>query len=92
MKFALFDFMSDKSCEVGESRWIMREDPKMFNNNSWQFNTEVLVKWPSDFSKISRKIIKASIDPQNVETETCIAKVLRFSGKYYYEYDNFILW
>lgn len=82
MKYALFDFSMEKSCEVGESRRIKREDPKTFDNGIWEMDKEVMVAWPREFSKLSRKIIKTSIDPDSIETTTCLAKVLRFSGEF----------
>ena len=33
MKYALFEFVTEKSCEIGETRWIMREDAEKFENN-----------------------------------------------------------
>lgn len=81
MKYALFEFTTEMSCEVGETRWIKREDPTTFDNRNWEMDKEVMVAWPCEFSKVSRKTIKTSIDPDSVETTTCLDKVLRFSGK-----------
>ena len=81
MKYALFEFVSDKSCEIGQTRWILREDEKNFNNDSWDCDKEIMVLWPRDFTKIHKKIIKGSIDPTSLPTITWVAKVLRFSGK-----------
>lgn len=79
MKYALFDFVDEKCCEIGESCWIMEEDPESFNNNNWVSNKIVLVKWPTEFS--SKKIVKYSIDPERVETLSYAVKVVKFSGK-----------
>ena len=85
MKYALFAFGTDKSCEIGETRWITREDPETFTNTEWDPKKEVIVLWPND-SKLSKKIIKSSIDPLNVQTTTYVAKVLKFSGKSGFNY------
>ena len=81
MKYALFEFVTEKSCEIGETRWIMREDAEKFENNCWDWDKEVMVAWPRKFSKVHKKIIKGSIDPLSLTTTTCVAKVLKFSGK-----------
>lgn len=81
MKYALFEFSNEKSCEIGETRWIVREDPKSLKNDGWDTDKEVMVAWPTEFAKISKKIVKSSIDPLLVSTVTCVAKVLKFSGK-----------
>ena len=82
MKYACFEFVSEKSCEVGETRWIMREDPEGFKNIGWDAEKEVMVAWPTKFHKVSKKIVKGSIDPSMVTKTTCVARVLKFSGKY----------
>ena len=84
MKFAVFEFNKDKSCEVGESRWILQEDPSRFNNEKWDSNKMVMVAWPCGFTDLSRRIMKSSVNPEKVETETCVAKVIRFSGECYF--------
>ena len=84
MKYAVFEFVSGKgavTCEVGETRWIVREDEDMFNAALWDFEKDVMVLWPSDCSNLSKKIMKSSIDPETVETTTCVAKIVAFSGK-----------
>ena len=81
MKYALFEFVSEKSCEVGETRWIVRENSETFNNSQWDWEKEVMVSWPQEFAKINKKIIKNSIDPKTLPTTTCVAKVIQFSGK-----------
>ena len=81
MKYAFCEFVSEKLCEVGETRWIMREDPEGFKNIGWDNEKEVLVAWPKEFHKISKKIEKGSIDPSTITTTTCVARVLKFSGK-----------
>jgi hypothetical protein len=81
MKYALFEFANEKACEVGETRWILRENPDTFKNDSWDCEKEVMVAWPSEFPKIHKKIIKGTLDPSALETKTCVAKVRKFSGK-----------
>ena len=51
MKFAIFEF-SDRTCEIGETSWIVGEDKQNFANELWTPSTEVIVKWPKDFAKI----------------------------------------
>ena len=82
MKYALFEFINEKSCEIGETRWIVREDHATFENTSWDTEKEIMVTWPTEFNKLSKKIIKSSIDPSSVSTTTFVAKVLKFSGKF----------
>lgn len=79
MKYALYEFIEERSCEIGESRWIVKENEDSFNNNNWISNKVVLVKWPTEFS--SKKIIKSTIDPEVVETTTFAAKVIKFGSK-----------
>lgn len=81
MKYALFEFVAEKTCEVGETAWIVREDPNTFND-AWNSEKEIMVAWPCEYSKLSKKIIKSSIDPGAVVTTTCVAKVIKFSGKF----------
>ena len=81
MKYALFEFVNEKACEVGETRWITRENPENFNNKTWDTDREVMVSWPLEFTKVSKKIVKGSIDPLTVSTTRCVARVLKFSGK-----------
>ena len=82
MKFALFEFEKGKSCEVGESRWIIQEDTNKFDNENWEPGKKAMVEWPCGITDLSRRIQKSSINPQNVETEMCVAKIIRFSGGY----------
>ena len=84
MKYVLFEFVSEKACEIEETPWITRENPENFDNTSWDTNREVMVAWPTEFTKVSKKIIKGSIDPSMVETRTCVARVLKFSGECVY--------
>ena len=81
MKYALFEFVDEKSCEIGETRWIRHEDATTFENVGWNREKEVMVAWPHEFAKVSKKIVKGSIDPMSVPTTTCVAKVIIFSGK-----------
>ena len=82
MKYALFEFVNEKSCEVGETRWITKQDSEKFDNDSWDCKKTVIVAWPRDFSKIYKKMIKQSIDPELIPTTSCVARVLQFRGKY----------
>ena len=43
MKYALFEFINEKSCEIGETRWIVREDHATFENTSWDTEKEIMV-------------------------------------------------
>ena len=52
MKYALFEFVNEKACEIGETRWITREDPESFDNTSWDTEREVMVAWPIEFTKV----------------------------------------
>lgn len=81
MKYALFEFANEMSCEVGETRWILRENPNKFDNDAWDWEKEVMVSWPREFSKVHKKIMKGSIDPSSIQTKTYLAKILHFSGK-----------
>ncbi len=47
----------------------------------WDWAKSVIVAWPREFSKVNKKIIKNSIDPSSIETTSCVAKILQFSGK-----------
>ena len=60
MKYALFEFVTEKACEIGEMPWILRENPETFKNIGWDFTKEVMIAWPNEFSKISNRIIKGS--------------------------------
>ena len=81
MKYALFDFTDDKSCAVGEARWIVDEDSSQLNNNQWVFHKEVLVDWPCDYQRLLKKITKGSVDVSQVKSKRWAAKVVKFSGK-----------
>ena len=84
MKYAVFEFVSGKdvpTCEVGETRWIVREDRNAFDNNLWDFDKEVMVLWPTDCTNLSKKIMKSSLDPTIIETTTCVAKIVTFNGE-----------
>ena len=92
MKFALFEFCQDNSCEVGSSKWILNEDETDFNNEVWLSNKQVLVDWPlltKDYSKWAKKSGKFALD-STCETKTYAARVLKFNGKFYllYIYQN----
>ena len=71
----------DKSSEVGESAWMVREDQSTFNNDMWDFDRDVLVTWPCD-TKVIKKIVKSTVDPHAVKTTCCVARVIEFSGKF----------
>ena len=92
MKFALFEFSEEKSCEVGETRWIVGEDSACFNNDKWLFNKEVMVRWPScDSSRILKRIAKSSADIEDGKATTYSAKIVKFSGKLFALYFSTIL-
>ena len=55
MKYALFEFVNEKSCEIGETRWIVREDSNKFDNDTWDWKKTVIVEWPHGFSKLHKK-------------------------------------
>lgn len=83
MKFALYEFCEDNSCDVGESKWMIDEDDSSFNNNDWVVRKEVLVRWPvqpKDYSKWANKQGKVSLDI-SCSTKPYAAKVLKFHGK-----------
>ena len=83
MKFALFEFVEDKSCAVGKSEWIIGQDDS-FDYEDWVKSTEVLVNWPKqfkDYLKWSNKSGKCSIDPE-CEMNSFVARILKFSGKF----------
>ena len=74
MKYALFEFPLDESCEIGQTIWITREDPSEFSDDLWDKEKEVMVKWPCDYSRLSKKIVKASIDPLSVVQRPVLPK------------------
>ena len=73
---------------LGKCAWILREGPKKFENDSWDWQKEVMVAWPNDFAKIHKRIVKNSIDPKLLPTTTCVAKVIQFSGKFICFHNN----
>lgn len=77
MKFALFDFVDEGSCEIGESSWIVGEDPKLLDNDKWISNKIIVVKWPKDY----KRLMKSSTDINSVEGKSYAAMVIKFSGK-----------
>ena len=85
MKYAVFEFVSDPvpTCEVGETAWIIREDPNLFDNESWDFDREVMVAWPCNYKKVAKKIVKSSVDPASISTKRCVAKVVKFNGTFF---------
>lgn len=67
MKFALFEFCEDNSSAVGESKWMKGQDESSFNDEDWDKNQEVLVRWPrapKDYTKWSNKNGKQPIDSE----------------------------
>jgi hypothetical protein len=83
MKFAMYEFCEDSSCDVGESHWMVGEDDSSFNNNDWVMKKEVLVRWPvqpKDYSKWANKHGKFPLD-LGCTTKTYVARVLKFHGK-----------
>ena len=81
MEFAIFDF-TDKSCAVGQTSWIVGEEKQNFTNDLWNSSTEVVVKWPKEFSKILRKLGKTSIDIKEISSILCTATIVKFDGTY----------
>lgn len=81
MKFAIFEF-DDTACEVGETSWIVNEDTDKFTNKLWSPSTEVVVKWPKDFGKISRKLGKTPINIDEMSSILCTATIAKFNGEY----------
>ena len=89
MKYALFEFVVETwVVEIGETRWILPEDPKKIENDSFDWQKEVMVAWPNDFAKIHKRIVKNSIDSKSLPTTTCVAKVIQFSGKFICFHNN----
>lgn len=80
MKWAIFEF-DDNTCEVGETSWIVNEDKEKFTNDLWLSSTEIIVKWPKDFSKVSRKLGKTPVNMNVVASILCTATIVKFSGK-----------
>ena len=83
MKWAIFEF-SDSSCAVGETAWVHGEDKNLFNNDSWFFKDEIVVKWPKNYNKAMKKM-QRSIDVNiiEVDVERFAAKIVKFGGKHY---------
>ena len=88
MKFALYEFCEDSSCDLGESHWMVGEDDSSFNNDDWVMKKEVLVRWPvqpKDYSKWANKHGKLPLDLGCI-TKTYAARMLKFHGKLAYSY------
>lgn len=84
MKFVLYEFCEDNSCDVGESRWMVDEDEFSFINNDWVMRKEVIVCWPvqpKDYSKWANKRGKFLLHLGCI-TKPYAAKVLKFHGKF----------
>ena len=82
MQYAVFEFVEDKSCAVGETRWISGEDNDKLTNEKWFFNKEILLRWPCDSTRILKRLGKTPIDLE-VETKMYSAKIVKLSGKFY---------
>lgn len=81
MKWAIFEF-EDSSCDVGQTAWIQEQDAKNFNNESWFFRTEVIMKWPKDFNKAMKKMQRnLDINIDDVENKRYSARIVKFGGK-----------
>ena len=76
MKYALFEFLEKEENEdgnglaVGESNWIVDMVDDLCNNENFDFDCEVEVRWPASGKKSGT----------GRETEYWPAKVHRFSG------------
>ena len=82
MQYAVFEFLEDKSCEVGETNWINGEDDDMLTNEKWFFNKEIVVEWPCDSRVLKRLPKNMTVDLHKVETKMHPAKVVKFGGKF----------
>lgn len=82
MKWAIFEF-EDSSCEVGQSSWIHGEDAHNFDNESWFFSNEIVVKWPKDFNKALKKMQRnLDVNIEEVQYERHSARVVKFGGMF----------
>ena len=84
MKYPVFEFIEDKSCEVGETSWISGEDNDTFTNDEWFFNKEIVFQWPKSkdatrFMKSRSKNIPVVINKFDTKRHT--AKVVKFGGR-----------
>ena len=83
MKYAVFEFVEDKSCEIGLTSWISGEDDEMFTNDKWFFNKEIMLEWPNESTRILKRLAKNTpIDLKQLDTTMYPAKVVKFGGKY----------
>ena len=80
MKWEIFEF-EDRTCEIGQTSWILNEDERKFTNDVWLFKTEIAVRWPKDFGKVARKLGKTPVDISEVSSILCTATIIKFSGK-----------
>ncbi|XP_046862848.1 uncharacterized protein LOC124456447 [Xenia sp. Carnegie-2017] len=81
MKFAIFDF-GDNTFDIGQTSWIQDENSTTFDNESWLFTHEIIVKWPIDFNAAKRKMRKKiDEDTTKTESERYPARILKFGGK-----------
>ena len=81
MKCAVFEF-EDNSCAIGQTSWIYGEDAKDFNNETWFFSNEIVVKWPREYAKALRKIQRDDdFDVDEGEFERHAARIVKFGGK-----------
>ena len=80
MKWAVFEF-NDRSCEFGQTSWIQGEDAESFDNETWFFSKEIIVKWPKDFTKAARKMQRnIDVDINDIENERHPAKIVKLGG------------
>ena len=80
MKFAIFDF-GDNTFDIGQTSWIQDENSTTFDNESWLFTHEIIVKWPIDFNAAKRKMRKKiDVDTIKTESERYPARILKFGG------------
>lgn len=84
MKWAIFEF-DDSSCDVGQTSWIQGEDAENFDNESWFFDNDIIVKWPKDFNKAYKKMQRhVDVNINDVENERFSAKIIKFDGECYF--------
>ena len=80
MKWAIFEF-GDSTCDVGQTSWIQGENAETFDNDSWFFANEVIVKWPKDIGRAKKKMKReVDVDITITESERYPATIVKFGG------------
>lgn len=51
MKWAIFEF-EDRTCEIGQTSWILNEDERKFTNDVWLFKTEIALNGPKTLARL----------------------------------------